>query len=145
MLTKKKNTIYYNLRDVVQMSIGKCHLFSLLKKPEIKFNALSSFVHVGQIYIDVPLRPVLVHGVVYRESKVIEQKILPEIKNFVIFENTEAEMESMADESGRTTGGQGAANSVDSQQAKTASSEHSIADERGFKVCRSFKHLFMLF
>ena len=29
----------------------------------------------------------VVHGVVYRESKVIEQKILPEIKNFVKFEN----------------------------------------------------------
>jgi hypothetical protein len=31
----------------------------------------------------------VVHGVVYRESKVIEQKILPEIKNVVIFENEE--------------------------------------------------------
>lgn len=39
------------------------------------------------INIDVPIQPVIVHGVVIRESKVIEQKILPEIKNFGIFEN----------------------------------------------------------
>lgn len=41
------------------------------------------------INIDVPIQPVIVHGVVIRESKVIEQKILPEIKNFAIFENDE--------------------------------------------------------
>jgi hypothetical protein len=67
------------------MSVAKCHLFSYLKKFQSK-NNISSFVHIGQIHIDVPLRPMLIHGVVYRESKVIEQNILPEIKNFVIFE-----------------------------------------------------------
>jgi hypothetical protein len=40
------------------------------------------------ITIDVPLRPVDMHSVIYRESKVIEQKIIPEFKNFVIFEET---------------------------------------------------------
>jgi hypothetical protein len=75
-------------QNVVQMSLGKSHVFGYLKNLSMN-NVISSFVHVGQIYIDVPLRPMVVHGVVYRESKVIEQKILPEIKNFVIFENEE--------------------------------------------------------
>ncbi len=77
-------------KSVVLMRVARCHLFSYLKKFQVQ-NSVSSFVHIGQINIDVPLRPMLVHGVVYRESKVIEQNILPEIKNFVIFEtDTEA-------------------------------------------------------
>jgi hypothetical protein len=75
-------------QNVVQMSLGKSHVFGYLKNLSLN-NVISSFIHIGQIYIDVPLRPMVVHGVVYRESKVIEQKILPEIKNFVIFENEE--------------------------------------------------------
>ena len=59
-------------------------------------NTLSAFVHVGQINIDVPLRPMIVHGVVYRESKEIEQNILPELKNFSIFENMDAETQTNA-------------------------------------------------
>jgi hypothetical protein len=77
-------------QNVVQMSMGKSHVFGLMKNLSLT-TAISSFVHIGQIYIDVPLRPMVVHGVVYRESKVIEQKILPEIKNFVIFENEESQ------------------------------------------------------
>ncbi len=72
-------------KSVVLMRVAKCHMFSYLKKFQ-ELNSVSSFVHIGQINIDVPLRPMLVHGVVYRESKVIEKNILPEIKNFVIFE-----------------------------------------------------------
>ncbi len=73
-------------QNVVQLFVGKSHLFGYFKNFNIN-NLISSFIHVGQIYIDIPLRPMVVHGVVYRESKVIEQNILPEIKNFVIFEN----------------------------------------------------------
>lgn len=76
------------------MNIGKSHLFGYLKNMSIN-NMFSSFVHIGQINIDVPLRPMIVHGVVYRESKVIEQKFLPEIKNFAIFENAD---ESLKDD-----------------------------------------------
>jgi hypothetical protein len=63
-------------QNVVQMSLGKSHVFGYLKNLSLN-NVISSFIHIGQIYIDVPLRPMVVHGVVYRESKVIEQKILP--------------------------------------------------------------------
>lgn len=77
-----------NHQNVVQIRVAKCHLFGMLKKSQIK-NNISSFVHIGKIDIDVPLRPMLIHTVVYRESKVIEQNILPEIKHLVIFENSE--------------------------------------------------------
>lgn len=77
------------------MSIGKSHLFGYLKNFSVN-SMFSSFVHIGQINIDVPLRPTIVHDVVYRESKVIEQKILPEIKNFAIFENVD--LENLKDE-----------------------------------------------
>jgi hypothetical protein len=70
------------------MSVAKSNIFGFVKNLSIN-NIISAFVNIGQIYIDIPLRPMLVHGVVYRESKVIEQNILPEIKNFVIFENSE--------------------------------------------------------
>ncbi len=94
--------MYSFLRNVVQMSIARCHLFCLLKKFQIK-NSVSSFVHIGQIHIDVPLRPMLIHGVVYRESKVIEQNILPEIKNFVIFETAEISNVSLNDSTDNNT------------------------------------------
>jgi len=42
----------------------------------------------------------VVHGVVYRESKVIEQKILPEIKNVVIFENEEQKSDNEKEKEG---------------------------------------------
>lgn len=83
-------------QSVVQIHVAKCHLFSYLKKYQLQ-NNVSSFIHIGQICIDVPLRPMLVHGVVYRESKVIEQNILPEIKNFVNFETDEIHNKSMND------------------------------------------------
>lgn len=73
-------------QNVVQISVKKSHMFSCLKNFQVN-NTLASFVHVGEIHIDVPLRPMIVHGVVYRESKEIEQNILPELKNFSIFEN----------------------------------------------------------
>lgn len=76
-------------QNVVQLNIQKSHMFGCLKSLTLN-NLVSSFVHVGHINIDVPLRPMIVHGVVYRESKVIEQKILPEIKNFAIFEEEKA-------------------------------------------------------
>ncbi|CAF0826478.1 unnamed protein product [Brachionus calyciflorus] len=71
--------------NVVLLNIGKSHLFGYLNNKSL----FSSFLHVGMINVDVPIQPILVHGVVIRESKVIEQKILPEIKNFAIFENTD--------------------------------------------------------
>ena len=65
-------------------------MFGDLRIGGTKGSTAGAFVHIGQINIEVPLRPMVVHDVVYRESKVIEQKILPEIKNFVIFENDAA-------------------------------------------------------
>jgi hypothetical protein len=97
-------------QDVVQMRIAKCHLFSSLCKLSNVHNSASSFVHIGQINIDVPLRPMLVHGVMYRESKVIEQNILPEIKNFVIFEEDDELMTKNASNEAHTDGPNGSDN-----------------------------------
>ena len=69
---------------VVQMGVGKSHTFVYLKKLNLK-HLISSFVHIGKISVDVPLRPMDVHNFVYRESKVIELKLLQEFKN-VIFD-----------------------------------------------------------
>lgn len=85
-------------QNVVQLNVQKSHLFVSLRSQTLK-NRLGSFAHIGHINIDVPLRPMIVHGVVYRESKMIEQKILPEIKNFGIFE------EGTAAPGGATAGG----------------------------------------
>jgi hypothetical protein len=85
-------------QNVVQMSIDKSHMFGCLRNLLTINNMFSAFVHIGHINIDVPLRPMIVHGVVYRESKVIEQKILPEIKNFAIFENVEQNAATAANE-----------------------------------------------
>lgn len=76
-------------QNVVQLNVQKSHLFVSLRSLTLN-NLVASFAHIGHINIDVPLRPMIVHGVVYRESKVIEQKILPEIKNFGIFEEEKA-------------------------------------------------------
>ena len=99
-------------QNVVQMKVAKCHLFGYLTQLVAK-HRVSSFVHVGQINIDVPLRPMVVHGVVYRESKVIEQNILPEIKNFVIFETP-------ANSSGAAADGNVSANSGNEESANDA-------------------------
>jgi hypothetical protein len=71
---------------IVQLSIGRSHMFSYLIQSLAARNCLSSFVHVGKIDIDVPLRPMDVHSVFNRESKVIGE-ILPEFKDFVHFDD----------------------------------------------------------
>ena len=101
-------------QNVVQMSLGKSHVFGYLKNLSLN-NVISSFIHVGQIYIDVPLRPMVVHGVVYRESKVIEQKILPEIKNFVIFENEEQKSDSENSKENKADGSDNLGDNVSSK------------------------------
>lgn len=94
-------------QNVVQLKVQKSHLFVSLKSLAAANNLVASFAHIGHINFDVPLRPMIVHGVVYRESKVIEQKILPEIKNFGIFEEEKAAAAAAA-AAGNTAGGSAA-------------------------------------
>jgi hypothetical protein len=91
-------------QNVVEVTVSKSHMFGCLKNFLVS-NTLSSFIHVGQIGIDVPLRPMIVHGVVYRESKEIEQNILPELKNFSIFENIEPDASNSSNTTASAQGG----------------------------------------
>lgn len=104
---------------MVQLNIGKSHMFGYLKNLTLN-SIVSSFVHIGHINIDVPLRPMIVHGVVYRESKVIEQKILPEIKNFAIFENADQPASEVVEK----------ANTMMSKTSTTATMEKSTTADK---------------
>ena len=118
-------------QSVVQIHVAKCHLFSYLKKYQLQ-NNVSSFIHIGQICIDVPLRPMLVHGVVYRESKVIEQNILPEIKNFVNFETDEVHNQSMNDTIDASNSGNGNVGGSNNQTAFTLSESSQTLRDASF-------------
>jgi hypothetical protein len=83
------------------MNVGKSHTFFYLKKLNLK-HLISSFVHIGKINIDVPLRPMDVHNFVYRESKVIEQKLISEFKN-VIFDSATPDNKSASNTQPTTT------------------------------------------
>ncbi len=107
-------------QNVVQISVKKSHMFGCLKNMLIN-NTLFSFIHVGQICIDVPLRPMLVHGVVYRQSKELEQNILPEIKNFAIFENMD---ESIINNNNNNN------NSTAANQAETTTTNSNLNSNR---------------
>ena len=116
-------------QNVVQMRVGKSHVFGSFRSSQATTLTtsgvilLASFVHVGQINIDVPLRPMIIHGVVYRESKVIEHNILPEIKNFAIFENQDLAGAAASTAAGATT----------EQSSSTASAAGLAADVNNAK------------
>lgn len=126
-------------QNVVQLNVQKSHLFVSLRSLTLN-NLVAAFAHIGHINIDVPLRPMIVHGVVYRESKVIEQKILPEIKNFGIFEEEKAA--AAAATAAGAAGTPGATNNAGNQQTtqQGASGQSSSTQQGGSTGSTSLAH-----